>query len=84
MKKAIVTITLGETFKKMFNELCRENWQKYCDKYSYDLIIINEPLDTTERSKKRSPSWQKLLILSQDWSQNYERIVCLDRCRCFN
>lgn len=78
MKKAIVTLTIGESFEKMFNELCKENWEVYCKKFDYTLITINTPLDTTERAKLRSPSWQKLLILKQDWAKEYDRIVWVD------
>ncbi|MDC3009942.1 hypothetical protein OAZ06_03155 [Synechococcus sp. AH-736-G20] len=62
----------------MFNVYCRSNWKKYCDKYGYDLIVINEHLDNSQRSKERSPAWQKLLILSQEWSSSYDQIVWID------
>mgnify|MGYP001374157837 CR=1 FL=1 len=78
MKKALVTLTIGESFERMFNELCKVNWQQYCEKFNYELIVLTNPLDTTERAKKRSPSWQKLLILSQDWAKQYDRIVWVD------
>lgn len=78
MRKAIVTLIIGEPFEKMFNELCRENWEVYCNKFGYTLITINTPLDTSERAKLRSPSWQKLLILKQEWARNYDRIVWVD------
>ena len=78
MKKAIVTITIGEKYKNMFHKYCKENWQNYCEKYNYDLIVINNYLDNSERAKERSPAWQKLLILSQEWSNNYDQIVWID------
>ncbi len=78
MKKAIVTITIGEKYENMFNRYCKENWQKYCEKYNYDLIVINHYLDNSDRAKERSPAWQKLLILSQEWSNNYDQIVWID------
>jgi len=77
-KKAIVTIAIGKKYQKIFDLYCRDNWQAYCDKFGYDLIVLTEPLDLSERSQKRSPSWQKLLILSQEWSSNYDRIVWID------
>ena len=78
MKKALVTLAIGEEYSKEFENLCRKNWQKYCDKYNYELICIKEPLDTSERAQKRSPAWQKCLVLSQNWSKNYDRIVWVD------
>jgi hypothetical protein len=77
-RKAIVTLTIGAKYENMFNVYCRSNWKKYCDKYDYDLIVINESLDNTQRSKERSPAWQKLLILSQEWSSLYDQIVWVD------
>lgn len=78
MKKAIVTLAIGNEYINEFNQLCKANWQKYCDKYNYDLICITSPLDNSERAQARSPAWQKCLVLSQDWSQKYDRIVWVD------
>ena len=77
-KNAIVTLAVGTRFKEMFETRCRLNWQMYCNDYDYDLIVIEQPLDCSIRAQKRSPAWQKLLILSQKWSNGYERIVWLD------
>ena len=78
MKKAIVTLVIGKKYEKMFNTYCRKNWQTYCEKYNYELIVINKNLDDSKRSIERSPSWQKLLILSQPWANNYDQIVWVD------
>ncbi|MEI7531879.1 MAG: hypothetical protein WCK52_08100 [Betaproteobacteria bacterium] len=77
-QKAIVAFALGEKYQKMFNDLCRLDWEKYCKKYNYDFYLITEPLDDSSRAQARSPSWQKLLILSQPWSSSYEQVVWLD------
>ncbi|MVT40078.1 hypothetical protein GO495_05750 [Chitinophaga oryziterrae] len=78
MKKAIVTLCVGKMYEDLFDVNCRKNWQLYCDKFGYDLIVINELLDKTDRAFKRSAAWQKLLVLSQDWSSQYDRIVWVD------
>ncbi len=78
MKKAIVTITIGEKYEFLFKTYCKKNWEKYSQKFNYDLIVINHSLDITKRAKERSPAWQKLLILSQEWSKNYDQIVWID------
>ena len=77
-KKAIVTLTIGKRYEDMFSRYCMDSWISYCKKYGYDLIAISHPLDNSERAQKRSPAWQKLLILSQDWSSRYERLVWMD------
>jgi hypothetical protein len=76
--RAIVTLAIGETYEKVWNTLFRESWAAYGDKFGYDVIVIASPLDLTPRSAARSPAWQKLLILSQPWSKNYDRIVWID------
>lgn len=78
MKKAIVTLTIGSKYEEMYNKYCKNNWQKYCEKFNYDLIVINKALDFSKRSNERSPAWQKLLILSQEWSKKYDQIVWID------
>jgi hypothetical protein len=78
MKKAIVTLTIGSAYEKLFTYYSRDNWQTYCDNFDYELIVITNPLDNSERALKRSSSWQKLLILSQEWSCDYDRIVWVD------
>ena len=78
MKKAIVTIAIGEKYLSTFSSICHESWDLYCDRFGYDLIVIAHPLDSSERASKRSPAWQKLLILSQPWSNEYDRIVWVD------
>ena len=78
MKKAIATLTIGEKYENLFNNYCKINWEKYSEKFNYDLIVINKNLDDSKRSRERSPAWQKLLILSQEWSKNYDQIVWVD------
>ena len=78
MKKAIVTISLGKRFERMVKQYCYANWKYYADKYGYELIIIDKTLDESERGKSRCAAWQKCLVLSQDWSKNYDRIVWID------
>ena len=76
--KAIVTLTLGKKYVQEWKKFCQKNWHQYAEKHGYDIICIEHPLDYSERAKKRTPSWQKCLILSQEFSQNYEKIVWVD------
>lgn len=77
-RKALVTLVIGREYERMFARYCQPSWTAYCNKFSYDLIVITSPLDESARGKARSPSWQKLLILSQEWSAKYDQIVWLD------
>jgi hypothetical protein len=77
-KKALVTLAVGERYEQMFNRYCQKSWKSYCHKYAYDLIVITHPLDQSRRALERSAAWQKLLILSQEWSSQYEQVVWVD------
>ena len=78
MAKCIVTLTMGKKYEDLFNRYARKGWEEYSQKYTMDLKVINVPLDTSQRASNRSPAWQKLLILSQPWSKQYEQIVWID------
>ena len=62
----------------MFDQLCKHEWTIYAEKYNFDLIVLKQSLDDSDRARLRSPAWQKLLILSQSWSNQYDQIVWLD------
>lgn len=77
-RRAIVTLAVGEPFRRRWREVCEPNWRGYAARHGYDLICIEEPLDSAERARRRSPAWQKCLVLGQPFSARYDRIVWLD------
>ena len=77
-RKAIVTLAVGAEFRRRWNEACSQNWSRYAARHGYDIICIDEPLDTSERARLRSPAWQKCLVLGQPFSARYDRIVWVD------
>jgi len=77
-QKAIVTIAIGETYYARWKEFCEPNWKQYADKYKFDLICIEQPLDSSERARNRSVAWQKCIILGQDFASGYDQIVWID------
>ncbi len=76
--KAIVTLAIGSAFAKRWHSICEPHWRRYCQRHGYDLICFEEPLDTSGRARRRSPAWQKCLILGQPLVQQYEQVVWLD------
>jgi hypothetical protein len=78
MKKAIVTLAIGAQYLEAWTKICRKGWAAYCDRHGYDLVAIEQPLDVSARARSRSPAWQKCLVLSQDWSAKYDRLVWVD------
>lgn len=75
---AIVTLVIGDKYKYLFYKYSYKSFVEYAEKVSADLIIIDKELDLSKKSKLRSISWQKLLILSQDWSDKYDQILWVD------
>lgn len=78
MKKAVVTLAVGKYYADSWNMFCRDNWSRYAARWGYDVICIDRPLDSSARAEGRSSAWQKCLVLSQPWSDKYERIVWVD------
>lgn len=77
-RRAIVTLAIGDEFRRRWKEICSPNWSRYAARHGYDLICIDEALDSSERARLRSPAWQKCLVLSQPFSDRYDRIVWMD------
>ena len=77
-RTAIVTLAIGGEHQDRWHRLCEENWRRYANRHSYDVICLEEPLDTSERAAARSPSWQKLLVAGQPFAADYDRIVWVD------
>lgn len=76
--KAIVTLAIGDTYRQNFEQHCRSGWRKYAQKHGYDVIVLDHVLDDSERARKRSPAWQKCLVLALPEVCRYERVVWMD------
>lgn len=74
---ALVSIVIGDEYMRVWNTTCRASWEAYATARGYDLIVIDHPFDPPD-AERRSPAWQKCLILDQPWSPRYDRIVWLD------
>jgi len=77
-QKVIVTIAIGENYVVSWKKYCQANWQAYADKYGYDLICLERPLDLSSRANLRSPAWQKCLVLGQGFASEYEKVIWID------
>jgi len=79
MRKAIVTFIIGEKYKAAFNRYFRSGVEAYAKRHQYDLICIEQPLDSFRWATRASGIlMQKLLITTQEWSSKYDYIVWLD------
>lgn len=77
-RKAIVTLAIGDRYLQHWKSICEANWRVYGEQHGFDIICFDKPLDDSARARRRSPAWQKCLILSQDALQQYDRVVWLD------
>src|SRR5437016_2609859 len=75
---AIVTLAIGTRYREQWHRVCEVNWTRYAARHGYDVICLEDPLDTSDRARGRSPAWQKCLILGQPFAARYERIVWVD------
>jgi hypothetical protein len=56
-RKAIITLIIGDYYYRRWHKLCASNWEKYAELNGYDLICIDQPLDTSHKAKLRSPDF---------------------------
>ena len=78
MRKAIVTLLIGESFQNWWKAMVEITWREYADRHGYDIVIIDEFIDTSDLSQERSPHWQKCLILEHPSLRDYDRVVWID------
>jgi len=76
-KVLLVSIAIGEKYLQQYNSLFRESHENYAKKHDYDFKVINNYLD------KNLPhvdaiTFNKLLVCSQEWSNQYDCIILLD------
>jgi hypothetical protein len=77
--KAIVTLVIGERYVNLWNKYCKSTWEPYAEQHGYDLVIIDEFIDTNkDTALSRSIHWQKLLILEHPATQGYDHLVWVD------
>jgi hypothetical protein len=78
MRKAIVTIVIGDAMKAFWQRYSRPTWEKYAERHGYDLVVIDRPIDTSPRAAGRSVAWQKLLVTGDRRLTPYDVVVWLD------
>lgn len=76
--KCIVTLLIGSHYQQMWENLFADTWRKYAKCHGYDIVIITDYIDPNHGEKKRSPHWQKCLILEHPDVQKYRHAVWID------
>jgi|GEM_PF-520068 len=77
-RAALVTITLGDTFRWLWRRYCRPSWSAYAERHGYDLVCLEAPLDASPEAAARMVTWQKCLILGQPFAARYDQVVWVD------
>jgi len=77
-RTALVTLTIGPYFQDIFRRIAEPGWRDYAARYGFELIVISNPLDNSNRAAQRSPAWQKCLVASEPWAADFDRIIWLD------
>lgn len=78
MKKALVTLAVGDRYINDWKQFSEPSWRRYAQRHGYELIVFTESLDTSPRAQSRSVAWQKCLILNQPETADFERVVWVD------
>jgi hypothetical protein len=76
-KVLLVVIAITPWYLDLYSTIFRRSHELYAKKHGYDFRIVSEMLDYTVNHTSAF-SFQKILVCSQDWSKDYDIIVCID------
>lgn len=76
--KALVTIVIGDAYTRLWEQVMAETWREYARRHGYEIIVINELIDGSDRARGRHINWQKCLILEHEKVKNFEDVVWID------
>ena len=74
----MVTMAIGQKWLTTWKTYCEPGWRKYAARCGYSVMCIDAPLDSSERARKRSPSWQKCLVASDRLLSQYDQLIWVD------
>ena len=77
-RNAIVSLAVGERCYRPWSAYLRQGWEAWCERHDCDLVIYDQPLDTSQRAESRSPAWQKLLAMASADLAGFDRVIWLD------
>ena len=79
MKVLLVTIAIGSHYLKEYELLFKESQKNYAAKHGYDFKVITDFLDKDRTNIYQSTiSFNKILVCSQEWSNEYDFIIFID------
>ncbi|TAN73346.1 MAG: hypothetical protein EPN20_03310 [Magnetospirillum sp.] len=78
MKKALVTLVIGDEYRTNWQNRFAPTWVPYARRHGYEIIPIEEYIDEGDLAWTRSPHWQKCLILELPGMDRFDRVVWVD------
>ena len=78
MKTAIITLTIGDAYKRMFRKWFAPGWHAYAKCHGIDIVVIEEPIDTSMLAAHRSSAWQKCILHRDAKVREYDQIAWVD------
>ena len=76
--KCLATLLIGEAYRDMWRQHFEKSWREYAKRHGYDIVVVDRHIDRSERGRKRTPHWQKCLILEHEEVRQYEHVVWVD------
>ncbi|OHC73301.1 MAG: hypothetical protein A3G18_12140 [Rhodospirillales bacterium RIFCSPLOWO2_12_FULL_58_28] len=76
--KALVTIVIGDSYTRLWEQVMAETWREYARRHGYEIIVIDKLIDGSDRGRGRHINWQKCLILEHEEVRNFDDVVWID------
>jgi hypothetical protein len=79
MRVLLITLAIGEKYIEMYNLYFRKSQEEYAKKYGYDFMVMEDYLcKNPEYNCTAALTFNKLLVCSQPFSNNYDYIIFVD------
>ncbi len=75
MKTALVTIVIGDAYRRIYDRYVRARLERYAERHGYGLRVIEQPILDLPGKKF---TWQKLCLPEMPWFGRFDRLAVLD------
>ena len=78
MKRALVTLVVGDAYRRRFAEHAAPTFRAYAKAHGLSLVVLDRLLDDSALGRSRSPAWQKCLIFRHPRIRAFDQVLWLD------
>jgi len=78
MKRALVTLVVGDAYRRRFAEQAAPTLRAYAKAHGLSLVVLDRLLDDSDLGRSRSPAWQKCLIFRHPKVASFDQVLWLD------